>query len=185
LTGAGLFDYQSFDPLGWKGDYPNPAFLLMDDQDAFWAAKQVAAFSDAEIRALVETGEYSDARTTDWITKCLIERRDKLAQARFSRVLPLDKFRVMDDRLVFEDLSARGELAKGREYPVRWASCDRDGRATPLTAEAGARVPLFRGDTQYLAATIGCKELEARCKNSVTVYLRRGQTGPEVVGVDR
>ena len=62
LTGAGLFDHWSFDPVAWKSDYPNPAFLLMDREDAFWAAKQVAAFSDAEIRALVETGEYSDPR---------------------------------------------------------------------------------------------------------------------------
>ena len=185
LTGAGLIDYQSFDPMRWKPDYPNPAFLLMDDQDAFWAAKQIAAFSDDEIRALVETGEYSDPRTTDWITKCLIERRDKIAQAWFSRVLPLDKFRVMDGRLTFEDLSAPNELAEGREYPVRWASWDRTGRVTPLTDAAGTRVPVFRADTQYLAATIICTGADARCKNPITVYLRRGQTGPEVVGVDR
>jgi hypothetical protein len=185
LTGAGLFDYQSYDPMAWKPDYPNPAFLLRDDQDAFWAAKQIAAFTDAEIRALVETGEYSDPRTTDWIAKCLIERRNKTVQAWFSRVLPLDKFRVMDGSLTFEDVSARSELAKGREYPVRWASWDRNGHVTPLADAGGRRVPGFRDDTQYLAATIGCTEAEARCKNSITVYLRHGQTGPEVVGVDR
>lgn len=185
LTGAGLFDYQSFDPMEWKPDYPNPAFMRMDDQDAFWAAKQVAAFTDGDIRALVETGEYSDPRTTDWITKCLIERRDKIAQAWFSRVLALDKFRVVDGSLTFEDLSARSELAKGREYPVRWASWDRNGRVTLLADAGGPRVPAFRDDTQYLAASISCTEAEARCKNPVTVYLRRGQSGPQVVGVDR
>lgn len=47
-TGVGLFDYSSFDPLSWKPNYPNAIFLLMDREDAFWAAKQVAAFSDAE-----------------------------------------------------------------------------------------------------------------------------------------
>src|SRR3984885_745092 len=180
LTGAGLFDYQSFDPMGWKPDYPNPAFLLMDDQDAFWAAKQIAAFSDAEIRALVETGEYSDPRTTDWITKCLIERRDKTTQAWFSRVLPLDKFGVVDGRLVFEDMSTPIELANGRKYRVGWASWDRNGRVTLLADAGGTHVPVFRNDTQYLAATISCTEAEARCKNSITVYLRHGQTGPEV-----
>ena len=45
LTGVGLFDSWSFDPLSWKPNYPNPAFLLMDREDAFWAAKQVAAFT--------------------------------------------------------------------------------------------------------------------------------------------
>jgi hypothetical protein len=171
--------------MKWKPDYPNPAFLLMDNQDAFWAAKQVAAFNDDEIRALVETGEYSDPRTIDWLTKCLIERRDKIAQAWFSRELPLDKFRVVDGSLVFEDVSAHSELEKGREYPVRWASWDRNGHVTPLADAGGTRVPVFRNDTQYLAATIRCTGAEARCKNAVTVYLRRGQTGPEVVGVDR
>ena len=42
----------------------------------------------------METGEYSDPRTTEWIVKCLIERRNKIEQAWFSRVLPLDKFRA-------------------------------------------------------------------------------------------
>jgi hypothetical protein len=185
FTGVGRFDSWSFEPLTWKPNYPNPAFLLMDNQDAFWAAKQVAAFSDAEIRALVETGEYSDPRTTDWITKCLIERRNKIAQAWFSRVLPLDKFRVIDGRLTFEDVSARGEIANGHEYPVRWASWDRNGQVTPLADARGTSVSAFQGETQYLAATISCAEAEAGCKNPITVYLRRGKTGPEVVGIDR
>ena len=62
LRGVGRFDHWSFDPPSWAPDYPNPAFLQMDREDAFWAARQVAAFSDEEIRALVETGEYSDPR---------------------------------------------------------------------------------------------------------------------------
>ena len=65
-------------------EVPNPAFLLMDREDAFWAAKRVAAFTDAEIRALVETGEYSDARASQWIADSLIRRRDKIAEAWFS-----------------------------------------------------------------------------------------------------
>src|SRR5262249_40411922 len=94
LTGVGRFDSWPFHPLSWKPNYPNPSFLVMDQADAFWAAKQVAAFSDAEIRALVETGEFSDPRAADWITRCLIERRDKIAAAWYSRVLPLDNFQV-------------------------------------------------------------------------------------------
>ena len=43
IRGVGFFDYESFDPISWKPTYPNPAFLRMDREDAFWAAKQVAA----------------------------------------------------------------------------------------------------------------------------------------------
>ena len=117
LTGVGMFDSWSFDPLSWKPNYPNPAFLLMDREDAFWAAKQVAAFSDDEIRALVETGEYSDPRAADWITECLIKRRDKIAEAWFSRVLPLDKFSIVDGKLAFEDLGAGRDPRRSANTP--------------------------------------------------------------------
>jgi len=178
LTGAGLFDAWSFDPTSWKSNYPNPAFLLMDPEDAFWAAKQVAAFTDDEIRAIVKAGEYSDPRAADWISDCLIKRRDKIAQAWFSKVLPLDKFRITDGRLAFDDLSAAR-----RTYNVSWSSYDNDHRrATALPGAVGTKLPAVKGDTNYLAATIACSD---GCPNPVTVYLRRAGLVFEVVGVDR
>jgi len=180
--GVGRFDSSSFDPLKWKPNYPNPAFWLMDREDAFWAAKQVAAFTDAEIRALVETGEYSDPRAAQWISDSLIKRRDKIAAAWFSRVLPLDKFAVVDGKLTYEDLGAGQEIGNGR-YSVRWTSWDRNGHATVLPDTTGTQVPEFGADTQYLAATI--QPAGAGNDDPVTVYLRRGQTIPEVAGIDR
>ncbi len=185
LTGVGLFDSRSFDPVAWKPDYPNTAFLMMDREDAFWAAKQVAAFTDEEIRTVVETGEYSDPRAAQWIADCLIERRNKIAEAWFSRVLPIDKFRIVNGRLTFEDLGAGGGAGTGREYTVRWASCDDSGRATPPSDANGSDIPAFRSDTRYLAATIKLTTNEPEGDDTVTVYLRRGETGPEVVGIDR
>ena len=183
ITGAGLIDSWSFDPLAWKPNYPNPAFLLMDREDAFWAAKQVAAFSDAEIRALVETGEYTNPGATGWITECLIKRRDKIAEAWFSKLLPLDNFKVSDGRLVFDDLGAARGIGKNREYTVRWASWDQNG-ATALP-DTGSRIPAFGGGTKYLAATIACTSGDAACGNPVIAYLRRSERGLEVVGIDR
>jgi hypothetical protein len=183
-TGVGLFDYSSFDPLCWKPNYPNAAFLLMDNEDAFWAAKQVAAFSDTEIRALVETGEYSDPRAVDWITECLIKRRDKIAEAWFSKVLPLDRFRISDGKLVFEDLGAARGIGKTREYSVRWASRDKNATGSALP-DNGAKVPTFAGDTKYLAATIACASADVACGNPITVYVRQCDSDLEVVGLDR
>ena len=184
LRGVGLFDAESFEPLKWRPEVPNSAFMMMDREDAFWAAKQVAAFTDAEIRALVETGEYSDPHAAEWMADCLIKRRDKIAQAWFSEILPLDKFRVVDGKLTFEDLSARLGDGKGREYSIRWASWDGNGQATPLPDATGSQVPAFRSDTQYLVATIQLAANEPG-DDRVTVYLRRGRSGPEVVGIDR
>jgi hypothetical protein len=187
LTGVGLFDAWSFEPIKWKPNYPNPAFLMMDREDAFWAAKQVAAFTDDEIRAIVKTGEYSDQRATDWIADCLIQRRDKIAQAWFSRVLPLDRFRIADGRLTFDDLSVSRGTGTARAYDVRWSSYDNDHRRlTALPDTSGTKIPPIGSGTDYLAATIACSSAaEGACPEPITVYLRRTGTTFEVVGVDR
>jgi hypothetical protein len=77
---VGRFESDIFDPELWKPNYPNPAFDNRLPDDTFWAAKQVMAFSDQEIRAIVETGQYSDSKSVDWIAKCLIARRDKIGR---------------------------------------------------------------------------------------------------------
>jgi hypothetical protein len=184
ITGVGLLDSWSFEPLSWKPNYPNPAFLRMDREDAFWAAKQVAAFSDAEIRALVETGEYSDPRAADWVTECLLKRRDKIAEAWFSKVAPLDRFRISDGKLVFDDLGAARGTGTTREYTVRWASLDKNGSTMGLP-DTGARVPAFGAEVKYLAAVIACTGADAARGNPITVYLRQCGRDVEVVGVDR
>ena len=182
FTGVGRFDSWSFDPLDWKPNYPNPAFLLMDRGDAFWAAKQVAAFTDAEIRALVETGEYSDPRATEWVTDSLIKRRDKIADAWFPKVVPLDKFGIVDNQLTFEDLAAVRNSGAARQYQMRWASQDRNGRVTSLAGAAGRSVPPPGGDTEYVVATI---EPSADDPDPITVYISAREKGFKVVGVDR
>jgi hypothetical protein len=185
LTGVGLFDAWSFDPMAWKSNYPNPAFLMMDTEDAFWAAKQVAAFTDAEIRAIVQTGQYSDQRAANWIADCLIQRRDKIAEAWFSRVLPVDGFRIADGRLAFDDLMAIGGFGAARNYSVQWSTFDNErNRLTALPNTAGAGIPTADGGVEFLAATISCRE-GISCPKPVVVYLRRGGGGFTVVGVDR
>jgi hypothetical protein len=187
LRGVGLFDAWSFDPLHWKPEVPNPAFLMMDRADAFWAAKQVAAFTNDEIRAMVETGKLSDQRAADWITDCLIKRRDKIAQAWFSKVFALDRFRVADGRLAFDDLSASYETGTPRSYDVGWSTYDNDhGVLTLLSNASGTKLPLVPSATEYLAATIRCAANPSEsCPDPVTVYLRRSGVGFQVVGIDR
>jgi hypothetical protein len=166
-----LFDAWSFEPLSWKSNYPNPAFLMMDDADAFWAAKQVAAFNDDEIRAIVQTGEYSDPRAAKWIADCLIERREKIKQAWFSRVLPVDRFRITDGKLAFDN------LGEERQLDVEWSRYDNDrNQHTKLAADGGWTVPA--ANAEYLAATISSKDTKLK---PVVVYLRSGR----IVGVDR
>jgi len=187
LRGVGLFDAWSFDPLEWKPEVPNPAFLMMDKADAFWAAKQVAAFSDDEIRAIVATGELSDQRAADWIADCLIKRRDKIAQAWFSKVLALDRFRVADGRLAFDDLSSSYWSGTPRSYDVHWSTYDNDhGVLTPVPNASGTKLPPAPSATEYLAATIQCTaDSGESCPAPVTVYVRRSGAEFQVIGIDR
>jgi hypothetical protein len=182
LRGAGLLDAWSFDPLQWNPEVPNPAFLMMDNADAFWAAKQVAAFTDDEIRAIVETGKLSDKRAADWIAECLMKRRDKVAQAWFSKVLALDRLRVADGRLEWVDLAAGFGLGTPSEIQVHWKLFDNDqGTSKEIPGEHSARLPEMRGDGYWMAVL----ESPQRPKQSVNVYVRKRGEAAQVVGVDR
>jgi hypothetical protein len=155
---------------------------MMDNADAFWAAKQVAAFTDDEIRAIVETGKLSDKRAADWIAECLMKRRDKVAQAWFSKVLALDRFRVADGRLEWADLAAGAGLGAVPEIRICWAVFDNERQTSEeIPGEHSARLPEMRGDGYWMATL----ESPQRPKQSVHVYVRKRGEAAQVVGVDR
>ncbi len=187
IRGVGTFDSQSFNAAHWKPNYPVTAFLLMDDQDAFWAAKQVMAFSDQEIRAIVETGRYSDPRATDWVTECLVKRRDMIGQAWLSRGLALDNFRVEQGQLVFDDLAEKYKISPKRSYKVEWSAFDNSSGETHALESDGSSptVPGSAGErTGFLSAAIRPSAGEAG-NAQVTVYLRHSVNNWSVVGIDR
>ena len=63
--------------------------MEMRDDDAFWAARRVAAFSDDLIRAAVHTGEFSDPAAEKYLGDVLIKRRDKIASVYLTAVNPI------------------------------------------------------------------------------------------------
>ncbi len=176
LPEVGRFEYETFDPRNWRSNYPNPAFELHNPGDSFWAAKKVMAFSDDAIRAIVNTAQFSDPRATEWLAKCLIERRNKIGRAFFEDVLPLDGFELSGGKLTFDDLAARYGFRASPVYSVQWFEYDN---------RTGARTPISRADTfdvpstqaPYLAATIQAGDP----RKTVTVYVHDDC----VVGIDR
>jgi hypothetical protein len=80
LPAAGFIESTVFDPGRWRPYLPNPAWDERTDRDVRWGARIVAAFSDELIRAAVAEGKYSDPRTSEYLTRILIERRDKIAR---------------------------------------------------------------------------------------------------------
>lgn len=123
IRGVGRIEAEHFQPHEWKPDYPNPAFCNLTPQDGFWGAKIVMRFSDAQIRAAVEAAEFSDPRATDYLTRILIERRDRVGLYWFGVVNPLDRFRLQQTpegrtSLRFEDLAVGYGFVEPREYAV-------------------------------------------------------------------
>lgn len=185
LPSVGRFEWEKFDAEGWVPEYPNAAFSNRLPDDAFWAAKQVMAFSDDAIRAIVSTGRYSDARAEAWVVECLIRRRDKIGKAFLTKVLPLDRFAIRDGRLAFEDLGVMHRLVASREYVVQWSRFDNNSqRKTALAGEDSFSLPRVVDDSDagwYFSADIHGGDPG----KMVTVYVRRGNDGMEIVGIDR
>jgi hypothetical protein len=113
---VGRIESKVFDPEEWTSNYPNPAFLQMRLDDAYWAARQVMAFTDADIRALVETGQYSKPETVEYLTRTLAERRDKIGRTYFTKVLAIDNFRMEGGTLRFDDLAVKHGFSAPREF---------------------------------------------------------------------
>ncbi len=187
---VGLFEWKTFDPETWRPEYINPAFHNALPDDTFWAAKQVMAITDDQIRWAVETGEYSDAAARDWVVECLIHRRDKIGQTFFGKVLPLDRFRVEGDALSFDDLGAQHNLYPTRSYQATWAAFNnQSGTTTPLSAtpSSGASTLTLPDAVRsaipgnyFVARIVGDNQ-----EKDIHVTIRREASGWKVVGIER
>lgn len=182
LPAVGRFESAMFDPERWVPEYPNPAFVNRLPDDDFWMARQIVNLRDEEIRAIVSTAEYSDTRATEWVAKCLIERRDKIGRAAFQKVLPVDRFELRDSRLEWVDLAATHGLSAPLELAVHWAAFDNDtGTSRPLPGAVTSRLPRMDGDG-YWVATLASP---SRPRQTVRVYLRKRGDRTQVVGIER
>jgi len=182
----GRFESRVFDPEHWYPEFPNPAFLNRLPDDEFWAAKQVMAFTDGQIRAIVKTGQISDPAAEEYLVDCLIQRRDKIGRTFFAKVLPLDLFAVRNGQLAFEDLATKYNMGATGPLKVSWSRFDNETeQKIPFEYPEGFTIPVDSTpglETAYYAADIS-REGDAR--RTVTVYLRIRRGQPDVVGIER
>ncbi len=134
---VGYFQAELFDPATWKPNYPNLAFEQMDDADGYWGAKIVTAFTDDTILRLVQSGDYSRAEVTQYVTEVLKKRRDAIGSYWFGRVTPLEEFALSQAgsgyRLSFRDLALERGYARTENRSYRFCLENTDGKK--LTAE--------------------------------------------------
>jgi hypothetical protein len=186
LPAAGNFTTTGFDPLTWKPNYPNPAFLETTPQDAYWGAKRVMSFSNEDIRAIVEEGQFSDPAVTDYITKILIARRDLIGKAGFSQVAPLENLAVADGRLRFTDLGQKYGLLSSSIYSYSWFSFDnQSGRKSPVAGVSSDAVPAVLASSSE-GNFMGCTLTDTKeMHRTVTVVFRRDGDQWRLVGIER
>jgi hypothetical protein len=195
LPALGRIEGDHFEPEGWKPDHPIPAFKNSREDDTFWAARRVAAFTDEIIRTIVKTAEFGDVRCEDHLVEVLIKRRNKVLQRWLTDVNPLVDFALDSGGvLTFRNAAVDAQVASApSEHIVRWARFDNQtGLAEAFTGEL--RTPESRlqappdllASAEFLLAEIGAAHPEHTAwSHPVRVYFRRHDSGWETVGLER
>jgi hypothetical protein len=190
----GKFEGDRFDPRTWKPQTPTTAYLEMRDDDAFWAAQRVGAFTDDMIRAVVHTGEFSDASAEKALGDILIKRRDKILKSYLPAVNPIVKPRLENNRLAFDNAAVAAHVAKAPEqYHAAWLQFDNaTGTTRPLsettstTTDIEAPAGLPSAADSYIAVDLSADSAEhASWRKPIRTYFHREGGGWRLVGLER
>jgi hypothetical protein len=132
----GRFEGDAFDPTTWVPRVPTAAYFEMRDDDAFWAARKIMAFSDEQVRAVVQTGEFSNPADAEYLASVLIKRRDKIGRAYLPRINPIVEPALgADGALTFGNAAVTHGFATAPErYTAVWSRFD---NATGATSRIG------------------------------------------------
>ena len=189
LPEIGRLEAEFFHPHRWKPEYPNPAFVRMQPEDAFWATKLLARLSDEHIAALVETGEFNNPRAASLLTQTVIARKQKVLDYYLRQLSPLDEFDIDERALRFAHLGERHGLGAVAGYDYEWFSYDNGSDTETSLGPAGfgevASIGVPASQSGFLLVRIRARSEEARWRQAVDVYLRNSDGSLQVVGIDR
>jgi len=190
----GKFEGDRFDPRMWRPQTPTTAYMELRDDDAFWAARRVAAFNREMIAAIVHTGQFSDPSAEAALVEILLKRREKILETYLPAVNPVVSPRLRDRELTFANAAVDADVAKApRQYRAAWFEFDNatDGlravgestsAVTTLVAPAG--LPTEPGSFVAVQITADGSDYES-WRRPVTAYFRRQADGWKLVGLER
>jgi hypothetical protein len=193
LPSVGRFSADRFDPVRWKPEVPNPAFLRARADDLFWGARRVMAFTDEMISAAVSSASYSDERAARHITETLVARRDLIGRAWLTSVNPIVDPSFDGKVLLFKNAAVdAGVAAAPAGYVVSWKRFDNaTGATTDLgttkAADASTAAPadLPTGAGSYIRLEIAATGGPESWAEPVHAYFRRQLDGWKFVGFER
>jgi hypothetical protein len=191
----GKFEGDRFDPRQWRPQTPTTAYLETRDDDAFWAARRVAAFTDEMIRAAVHLGEYSDPAAEKYLADVLIKRRNKVTSTYLTAVNPIVSPRLdAGGRLTFENAAVAAGVAGGSAtYRAAWFRFDNatsETQAISETQSTTTSIEAPRGLSTAAGSFVGAdisvdSEGHPSWRRPIRTVFRRGADGWTLVGLER
>ena len=187
---------QGFNPEGWRTRVPNAAVVRARDDDTFWAALRVAAFSDEMIREVVKAGQFEDPAAATLLADILIKRRNRIAEVYLTKINPLVGFALSDgDGLTFRNAAVQGGVAKAPSggYRADWFRFDNaTSQPSPLGApttgsDERLRAPdLPQAQGSFVKVQVSASDpAHPSWSTPVDVYFRRVSGAWKLVGVER
>ena len=192
---VGKFEGDVFDPTTWRPQSPTTAYMEMRDDDAFWAARRVAAFTDELVRAAVHAGQFSDPAAEKHLADVLIKRRDKIARTYMTAINPIVHPRLdAAARLTFENAAVSARVAQDPAgYRATWWLFDNatgdlrrlsDTQSAAASIEPPPGVPATSGT--WIAVDISAdSQAHPAWQRPIRTYFRRSADGWTLVGLDR
>jgi hypothetical protein len=190
---VGKFEGDQFDPRTWKPQTPTTAYMELRDDDGFWAARRVAAFTDDLIRAVVHTGEFSDPAAEKYLGDVLVKRRNTIVRVYMTGINPIVSPRLETDTLTFANAAVDQDIAQApRAYHASWMRFDNATGDTHLLATTDGRTTTVAvpGDLPTNPGAIVAVDLSADSDypawtRPIRTYFRRIGDGWKLVGLDR
>jgi hypothetical protein len=191
----GKFEGDVFDPRKWRPQTPTTAYMELRDDDAFWAARRVAAFTDDLIRAAVHTGQFSNPAAEKHLADVLIKRRDKIASVYLTAVNPIvDPQLDGNGRLTFGNAAVTAGVAKGpATYRASWLLFDNATGGTKPIGETQGSTTMIEAPSGLPAASGSFVAVDIAVDSTayptwrqpVRTYFRRDGASWKLVGLER
>ena len=188
----GKFEGKVFDPRTWRPQTPTTAYMELRDDDAFWAARRIAAFTDDMIRAAVHAGQFSNPEAEKYLADVLIQRREKIKRIYLTEVNPIVNPRLDAQGLTFENAAVAGGVAQGPvAYRASWMLFDNATGATkPLSETKSATTtiaaPAGLPSSGFIAVDIAAdSDTFPTWKQPVRAFFRQDSGSWKLVGFER
>jgi hypothetical protein len=191
----GKFERARFDPRTWRPQTPTTAYMELRDDDAFWAARQVEAFSNEMIRAIIHTGQFSDPAAEKALGDIMIGRRNAILRTYLPPINPIVAPKLDDETgLTFGNAAVSADVARRPQaYRAAWFQFDNaTGDVRPLGARRSATTTMDL--PVVLPKTIGSYvevEISAEAQDypgwrqPIRAYFRREVGRWKLVGLER